>query len=229
MKISGRVKRKYSSTCCASCFWIEPCEDAEPQQAAQFAELFARGRSHAVLDRDLRLVHPLAQRIRQTPCRRLHFLLDFADVHRCRLDLRGQHVDLRRVALRLRDDRRRPFARRVDQVLRRPVRTDRETEAVLGRLPDQDLDDVRKLLVQRALRPRILAVLQHVLHGLFGERRRVVEELRAQEVLERRRDEVRVELERQANERLEVAMQRNDGFVAKRKGDLTHDGSRFRA
>jgi hypothetical protein len=56
-------------------------------------------------------------------------------------------------------------------------------------------------------------MLQHALHGLLGERRGVVEELGAQEVFERRRDELRIELERQAHERVEVAAKRRDRFV----------------
>ncbi len=91
---------------------------------------------------------------------------------------------------------------------------DRERETVFGRLADQNLDHFRKFLVERAFGPRVLAMREHALHRLLGERRRIVQELRAKEILERWRDEVRVELERETHEGLVISLQRRHGLFA---------------
>ena len=85
---------------------------------------------------------------------------------------------------------------RIGYIVRRPFRAHCEAETVLGRLAHQDFDDIGEFLVERAFCPRVLAVLAAFADRLLGERRWVVEEFCPQEILERRRDELRIELER---------------------------------
>jgi hypothetical protein len=99
------------------------------------------------------------------------------------------------------------------QFLRGPFRARRKAEAELRSLLHQNGDDIRKFLVQRTFGPRVLTALQHPLHRMFGERHHVVEQLGAQKVLKRWRRELRVELQRDAQKRVEVLAQGCDGFV----------------
>jgi hypothetical protein len=72
--------------------------DAEAQQAAQFAELFARGAADARLTGHFRFVHPLPQRLDKPPRGRLHGFFQRLDVLRGALDLGGERIHERRIA-----------------------------------------------------------------------------------------------------------------------------------
>jgi hypothetical protein len=142
-----------------------------------------------MFDGDMGLAQFLHHRMGQLRGRGLQAFLHHRDIGGGRLDLRGQHVDLRFIALGLLDDGAGPGARCIDQFLGAPVVAHRNPETVIGRLFDEDLDHVREFLVHRPACPGVLAREHQVLYRLFGEEVGVLGDLGQQVAVEGRFDE----------------------------------------
>ena len=151
------------------------------------------------------LVHLLLQRQAVDQVLEVHHARNFGeDRERVRIPFEQDLVRLDRVAFGFLDDGRRPVVTLLGQLFGRPFGTRRKAEAELARLTHQNRDDVGEFLVQRAFSPRVLAALQHPLHRVFGQRHHVVQQLRAQKILKRRRRELRIQLQRNPQKRLEI-------------------------